>query len=316
MELSCSYLGYVYEDTQTFKVNMIVNAILNLILSIPTFFLNLSVFIVVLRTRHLPDITRLLFANLAFVDLIAGCMSQFTFVFILILLSLGRSPCFMSHITTPTGFIIGQISFLTLTCLAVERYTSVIYPLVYSIRATRKIAINIIIFTWVVSISIVLPCVLQRVYKPIEVFGGTFLVCLQVITVLCSSKVYAVTRRVRRKIQNEANRFNQVLPMRRDSKLMLTTGFIILSLILCYSHFQLLSILNLLNVQGVPSYFVYWTWTIAMANASLNPIITCYQLSTIRNGVLSLWKRQRNDNITVLVIKSTGTNLSSILQAW
>ena len=314
MELSCSFLGYVYENTRTFKVSLMLNTILNLILSIPKFFLNLSVFVVVLRSKHLPDVTRLFFANLASVDLITGCMSQFTGFIVSVLLSLGKNLCFMAQVTTPTGFIIANISFMTLTCLAAERYTSVIYPFIYSLKATQRIAIRSIVFSWVVSISIVIPCAILKIYKTIEVIGGVGLITSEIISIVCSSKVYLVTRRIRRKIQNEERRFNNVLPARKDSKLMLTTGFIILSLIICYAPFQLLSILNLTKVQGIPSSFVYWTWTIALANASLNPIISCYQLSTIRHGVFYLWKRQPNHNITVLAVKNTGT-LSCTLEA-
>ena len=140
MNLSCNYVGFVYEGTQKYRISLIVCALSNLILSIPTTILNLSVFIVILRSTHLPDVTRLLLANLALVNSLAGWMAQLTNFVQFILLSLRRDPCGIVEVTSPVGFVITGVSCLTLIFLALERYVSLarLFPKLKLHRSERS----------------------------------------------------------------------------------------------------------------------------------------------------------------------------------
>ena len=120
MKLSCGYLRYVYGENQSLKITFILCAVLNFILILPTFFLNFSVFMVTWRCKHLPEITRVLFLNLALADLLTACFSQFPIFIHFILMSLKKSPCVIGEFSTPLSFIIVSVSFMTSICLTLR----------------------------------------------------------------------------------------------------------------------------------------------------------------------------------------------------
>ena len=307
MELHCRYLGYVYEDSQEFSVTVLSCAVFNCILTFPTFFLNLSVFIATLRCKDLPDVTRAFFLNLALADLLTACFSQFGDFIAFLLLSLTKSPCIVGEFTMLVSFTVISVSFLTSICVAFERYISVMYPFIYSIEATRRKAVICIVFMWAFSTGVVLPCVVKRTIKPFETVASFGVVSFELMSIICYARVYLVARSVRRQIRAEESRFNIISARKEEYKLLFTTCLIVFSFFCCYFPFQLVCLFSLFNVQGIPSYFVYWAWTIANVNAMINPLITCWQLSTIRNRVMSSWKRQTNNGITVMTVKSLQT---------
>ena len=310
MEFSCSYVGYVYGDGPMFKTTIVVCAVLNSVLSIPTFCLNLSVVIAVLRCKDLSDVTKVFFANLALSDLLTACFSQLAVSVQFTLLSLRESPCVTGEFTSLVSFIVVSVSISTSVCLSFDRYVCIMYPFVYSTKATKQKAILTIAFIWLVSTGVVLPSALKRTIVPIEIFATFGGLCFGIMSMICYIRVCLLTRRVRRQIRTEQRRFDNTSTWKMESKLLFTTCLIVSSFFCCYVPYQLVCLFKLANIQGIPSNFVYWAWTIAHLNALINPLVTCWQLSSIRNGILSLWKMRSNPNTTVrqMVVKSAKSN--------
>ena len=308
MEISCNYIGYVYEDSQAFKITFILCAILNLLLSIPTSLFNLSIFIVTLRCKKLPDVTQVFFASLSLADLFTGCFSQFTSFIKFTALSLGKSPCFISELAAPVSFLVVSVSFFTSVCLAIERYISVMHPFVYNDVATQRKAIGISALVWLICTVGVAISFIKRNLTPIDIFTTYGFLCFELICLVCYSRVYLEARRIRKQIRTEQKRLDTQSTRKTKSNLMFTTCLIILSFFCCHAPFQLVCLFKLHNVNVLPGYSVYWGWTIAHLNAFINPLITCCQLSVIRNDVLSLWKRSKNHNITTVIVKNVQTN--------
>ena len=185
---------------------------------------------------------------------------------------------------------------------------SVTRPFVYNVKATYRKAVVIIVIIWLTSAAVVLPSAIARTIEPIEIFATFGVVYFELISMICYAKVRLVARRVRRQIRADEGRFINVLSRKRESRLICTICLIVLSFVCCYIPFQLLCVFYLAQIQGIPSYFLYWSWTIANTNALINPLITCWQLSAIRNGILSLWRRRANENVTAVTVKSSWTN--------
>ena len=306
MEFSCN--GYVYEDSTSFKITILLCAILNFFLSIPTFFIDLAVFTATLKCKHLPHVTKVFFANLALANSLTACFSQLTTAINFTLISLKKSPCFIAEFSGLLSFAVISVSFLTSVCLALERYISVIHPFVYSVKATRRKAVGTTVFLWFICYTCVLPSLVNKNSTVITMVAGFAIIFFDILCVVCYLKVYLVTRRIKRQISVEQRRFDTAPTRKTGSKLMLSTCFIILSFVCSYFPVQVVALFTLTNTHGTFSCFMYWTWTIAHTNALINPLITCWQLSTIRNGVLSLWKRQTHYNITMVRAKGIGTS--------
>ena len=231
MEISCH--GYVYEDSTSLKVTIILCAILNFSLSIPTFFLNLAVFVATLKCKHLPHVTQVFFASLALADSLTACFSQLMTAVNFTLLSLKKSPCFIAEFSGSLSFAVISVSFLTSICLALERYISVLHPFVYSAKATRRKAVGTTVFIWFICCVCVLPRLVNKTSTVISIVAGSAIIWFEILCAVCYSRVYLVTRRIRRQISVEEKRFDIVPKGKAESKLSW-------ALALSYYHYMLL----------------------------------------------------------------------------
>ena len=193
-------------------------------------------------------------------------------------------------------FPVISISFLTSVCLAPERYISVIHPFVYSIKATQRKAVGAIALIWLINCACVLPSFVSKTSTVLHIAAGSTITFFEIVCVICYSRVYLVTRRIRRQIRMEEKRFHTVpaVPERKtESKLMLSTCSIVLSFVCSYFLFQVSSLFKLTKTHRNFSCFCTGHGQLRIQMLCRDQSFdTCWQLSAIWKGVLSLWEKK------------------------
>ena len=290
MNLTCSHYGIVLKDDSTYKTVNQTCSWLNLILAFPTTIANVSLIIALLMSSDRARPCQLLILNLAATDLLAGFANMPIQFVVFRFISQQRDPCNFANITTPFGYILGIVSFITVTSIAVERYVNVFHPFFHLSKLnSRNTGISVCIL-WLFGISAVMPSTVLSSSTFLNALSTFLVVVGTSINVFTYMRVLLRARKVRLQIQSEAVRFGQRRRCERDKSLLRVGGLIIVSMSICYAPIASYGLLKTFKFNiSYMDYVLCWGWTLAMANSLINPIITCSFSPQIRRKIYSLW---------------------------
>lgn len=246
----------------------------------------------------LPNIKKLLL-NLALSDLAVGSLAQLMFGIIIAIISRkaveGASIDFLCPtILTVCYFVLnllGVVSFLTVTAMAVDRLLAISLHLRYQELVTpRRVELSLVIL-WLISGGVagifITTSIRNRLANVIVEIGG--LLC----TTVAYIRIYSVSRYHRNQIhsQQRLSRGTGREVLRRN-KLCHNAIFLYVVFMACYLPFLCSSVLSLINTPGVfPLLAHNISVFIALLNSSLNPIVCLSRYGEIRENLKRTMKR-------------------------
>ena len=299
MNLSCAFMGYAFENTNTYKVPLLIIAVILLLIALPTFIINGAIILVIIRKRELHTPAYFIIANLAISDCLAGCSTCICYAITNIQFVLGHDPCSVAYVGTMLGYILGISSYNTITIQTVERYIAVFIPFWYHEKLTTR---NILIAntgTWIPSIILV---TIWLVTKNNEVFYGILgpvsLVCF-CVTIFCYARIFREVKRMEKEMKSQQVFCSEEQRrMHSESKVARATSIILIAVVTCYTPLIFLEFY--LAFIGKQTTFIsvalYWGWFLALTSSFINPLIACRQLSILKRNVLALLRCKAGDN--------------------
>ncbi|XP_003472511.1 psychosine receptor [Cavia porcellus] len=201
-----------------------------------------------------------------------------------------------------------------LTCIAIDRYLAVVYPLKFLLLRTRKFAFMVSLFIWIME-SIFNSVILWEDETPTEYCNGQtpFTLCYDryplekwqiklnlfrmctgyalplVIILICNQKVYKAVR------HNQATEYPEKI---RIIKLLIS---ITLTFVLCFTPFHVMLLIRCIlehnvnlsdqNKSGKQTYAIYRiTVALTSLNCVADPILYCFVTETGRSDMWNILK--------------------------
>ena len=277
----------------------IVNAALNVALSIVTTIANILVFDAIRKSTSLHLPSKLLLCGLVLTDLAVGLIYEPLNTAFLI----SKDPlwsdtqCILGISATLVGNSMSCASLLTMTVMSLDRYIAFHFHLRYKEIVTAKRVVVSLVAVWFVSVF-VSSTLLWNVmaYSYLVLGGGSFLF---LVTSLAYIKIYyglrhqhghQVQPQAQVEAQQQAGNTLNVAKYRRSASSML---WIYCVFILCYLPY--IFILFAARLVGQYAVFMscvtHFATTVVSFNSCLNPFLYCYRLPEIRAGVLQTLRR-------------------------
>ena len=271
----------------------IVNAALNVVLSVVTTIANILVFPAIRKSTSLHLPSKLLLCGLVLTDLAVGLIYEPLNTAFLI----SKDPlwsdtqCILGISATLVGNSMSCASLLTMTVMSLDRYIAFHFHLRYKEIVTAKRVVVALVVVWLLS-AFVSSTLLWNVmfYNYLILGGGSFLF---LVTSLAYIKIYfglrhqhghQVQDQAQVQAQQQAGNTLNVAKYRRSASNML---WIYCVFILCFVPYVFTRIAYLIVGQTVfISIAQYFTITVGFLNSCLNPFLYCYRLPEIRANVL------------------------------
>ena len=298
MSSSCSHYGLVLKEDNAYKMMNLACSWTNILLSLPTAVMNMSLIVALLSSSDWSKPCDLLLLNLAFTDFLAGFVNMPVQFIVFRFISQGQDPCRFANFTTPVGYILGIASILMISMIAMERYISVFHPFFHLAKLQPSSIAAAVIVVWILSISFLMPSVIIQ--------EDDFLnAAVPVIAIVCSStnfycyfRILLRARKVRMQINTEVARLGQRNASAKEKSLVYVGGLIMVSITACYTPIAISSFLAVTGYeQTTIEYMICWSWTLAMANSLINPVISCTFNATIRKRIHKMWTCKRQGRV-------------------
>lgn len=295
MATSCSHYGLVVKDAQSFKIMNLACSWLNIILSLPTAVMNLSLIVVLVCSNEWSKPCYLLLLNLAITDFLAGFVNMPVQFIVFRYIGQGKDPCTFANFTTPVGYILGIASILMITMVAAERYASVFYPFFHMARLRPLNIVAAVAVVWVLSISSLIPSMSVQEDAFLNAAVPLIASACSLLNFYCYIRILLRARKVRLQINTEAARLGQDNARARKEKSLFSVGFlIVISITICYTPVGITSFLAVTGLgKNTAEYMLCWGWTLAMASSFINPVISCIFNAVIRKRLYRMLTRRR-----------------------
>ncbi|XP_078384829.1 adenosine receptor A2a-like [Oculina patagonica] len=228
--------------------------------------------------------SKLMFQCLAVTDLCVGVLAQPLFV--IQLMSLTHKRVQLCHtvesINKITGATLGGVSLLTLTAISVDRLLALLLGLRYRQTVTLRRARTMVIIIWILNIA---TCSLRRFWKPV-VISRVISVSIHsslAISALSYLIIYLKLRRHQNAMQGQENKGGNSLNIARYRKTVSTALCVQLALIACYLPYAI--VVAMARHSTALNLAARIAITFVFLNSSLNPILYCWKINSVRQAV-------------------------------
>lgn len=289
----------VLKNSSSFKIVHESCSYLNILLMGPSALLNASLIAAVLLSKERERPCTVLLVNLAVTDLLTGTLSMPAFSIIFRRIFQGKMPCDTAVFILPVFVALNIDSFLTVTTIAVERYTSIFHPYFHAARVTKQVTLAFIGISWLVAILTSIPFLLVVKSVVVNGFIGVFVITGVFIIVYCYARIFWRARELRIQIQSEAARFGQANFSSTEKRLVSIGGLIIVSMVCCCTPLAVDNLLVIFydKMNGMENVRCL-VWTLVMTNSVINPVITYRFCPTVRQVVAKVFTRHINLSCT------------------
>ena len=261
-----------------------------LLLSVTAFLGNALILVALRKESYLHPPSKVLYRSLATADFFVGLISEPLYVTYLISVVTKRWDVFSCAFTSAfiAGYLLGSVSFLTLTAISVDRLLALLLRLRYRQIVTLKQIYRTVVIMWVVSIG---AAAMYFWHHLITLWYSYIFIPLCLVTSIFSyTKIFCTLSHLHNPIQPELNQAVPVLNVTRYRKAVSSSLWIQAALIICYLPFVLDGIVGrLLSTQNELSsselLIKVYTITLVYLNSSLNPILYCWKIREIREAV-------------------------------
>jgi len=268
-----------------------VFSVIILLLSITAFLGNALILVALRRESSLHPPSKVLYCSLATTDFFVGLISEPLYVTYLISVVTKRWDICPYAFTSAfiAGYLLGSVSFLTMTAISVDRLLALLLRLRYRQVVTLKRMYATVVIIWVVSI--VASAMYFWNYLITLWYSYIFIPLCLATSIFSYTKIYCKLRYLQNPIQPEQP--NQAVPapnVARYRKAVSSSLWIQSTLIICYLPFVLDGIVGrLLSPQNEVSsselLVKVYTITLVYLNSSLNPILYCWKIRELREAV-------------------------------
>ena len=300
-EERCFLLVVNFDSAQYLYVAHILTSIINVASSPTAVAGNFIVMYSVWKSPSLHTPSNVFICCLAFSDLTVGLLAQPFFV----IHKIGEiSRRFDMYCTTrilleSLGNVTAGASVLTMSGMALERCLALFFPLRYNKMVTTRRVLFAVACFWIVFIVLAafrISLIPPDIYNNIQI--AIMFICL-FTTYLAYIKILQCVRKHERRI--EVIRFNlqvkqktgHMRNMKRYKKSTVAMAFVVGFFTACYLPFLCVKLAQ--KVWGystqVKTAYLYAT-TIAFLNSSLNPLVYCWRINSLRHAVKQVLKEK------------------------
>jgi len=266
-------------------------SVIILLLSITAFLGNALILVALRRESSLHPPSKVLYCSLATTDFFVGLISEPLYATYLISVVTKRWNICPYSFTSAfiAGYLLGSVSFLTMTAISVDRLLALLLRLRYRQVVTLKRMYATVVIIWVVSIAAA--AMYFWSYLITLLYSYIFIPLCLATSIFSYTKIYCKLRYLQNPIQPEQP--NQAVPapnVARYRKAVSSSLWIQSTLIICYLPFVLDGIVGrLLSPQNEVSsselLVKVYTITLVYLNSSLNPILYCWKIRELREAV-------------------------------
>ena len=278
-------------STGNIHSQLTIFSVIIVLLSITAFLGNVLILVALRRVSSLHPPSKGLYCSLATTDFFVGLISEPLYVTYLISVVTKRWDICPYAFTSAfiAGYLLGSVSFLTMTAISVDRLLALLLRLRYRQVVTLKRMYATVAIVWVVSIA---AAAMFFWHYLITLWYSYIFIPLCLVTSISSyTKIFCTLRHLHNPIQPEQQ--NQAIPalnVTRYRKAVSSGLWIQSTLIVCYLPFVLDGIVGRLlsnqnEVSSSELLVKVYTITLVYLNSSLNPILYCWKIRELREAV-------------------------------
>lgn len=271
------------------------NMIINGYLSYTAIALNITTILALRKTASLPKPLKTLLLSLAISDLSVGLVLQPWYVKILsTLMGSEKTPNLQTTFKEflSTAWFLCSVSFLGVVALSVDRFLAIHLHLRYQEFVTRRRAVALVIFVWVMSafLTTLVDSVLKQngpvVYISIEALS-------LITTALFYYEIYIVVKRQTNQMQNlriQQEQTENIANAARLRKSALGTFWVYVVFLACYLPDIIIhtAILSADKNSALLNNLHLWALTLVFFHSSINPLIYCWNMRHIQYTILDI----------------------------
>ena len=271
------------------------NMVINGYLSYTAIALNITTILALRKTALLPKPLKTLLLSLAISDLSVGLVLQPWYVKILsTLMGSEKTPNLQTTFKEflSTAWFLCSVSFLGVVSLSVDRFLAIHLHLRYQEFVTRRRAVALVIFVWVMSafLTTLADSVLKQngavVYISIEALS-------LITTALFYYQIYIVVKRQTNQMQNlriQQEQTENIANAARLRKSALGTFWVYVVFLACYLPDIIIhtAILSADKNSALLNNLHLWALTLVFFHSSINPLIYCWNMRHIQYTILDI----------------------------
>ena len=281
----------VEASTGKIHIQLTVFSVIILLLSIIAFLGNALILVALRKESSLHPPSKILYCSLATTDFFVGLFSEPLYATYLISVVTKRWDICPHAFTSAfiAGYLLGSVSFLTMTAISVDRLLALLLRLRYRQVVTLKRMHATAVIIWVVSIATAAMYFWN--YLITLWYSYIFIPLCLVTSISAYTKIFCTLRHLHNPIQPvQQNQAIPALNTARYRKAVSSSLWIQSTLIICYLPFVLDGIAGrLLSTQNELSstelLVKVYTITLVYLNSSLNPILYCWKIRELREAV-------------------------------
>ena len=274
---------------------LVVNCVINAILSFTAIVLNIITIQALRKTSSLSKTLKTLLLSLAISDVGVGLVAQPLYVASHVM-KIEQNTNNIAFHTVEKAYLIqrklfGFASYFGVVLLTVDRFLAIHLHLRYQQLVTYKRVVAVVISVWLLSalISFLSSSMAQ---VALSIVLGTSLVVCVVITGILYCKIYAAVRhhtnqmhalQVQQVAQNE-----DMANAARHRKTALATFYVYVVFLACYLPISCVLFAKINGETALLSHLRDFTLTLVHLNSSLNPLIYCWKMRYIRQTVMDI----------------------------
>ena len=328
-ELSCAFMGYIYDESPTYKATLITIASFMLVLSLPTFFINTCIMIAIFWKSELHTPSFAVILNLAISDCLAGCSAYIFYATTSIRFASGYDACPVAYIGTPWSHILAITSFNTIALQTIERYIAIFFPYWYHEKVSMRRIIVACLSTWLSSIALVTIWLITKDNRIFYGILGFLSITLFVVTVTAYFRIFREVRRIEKEMMtHQTASYEDRKKIKSESKVAKATVIILVVVITCYSPALFFDFYFAFIGKKTKSASIglYWAWLLALSNSFVSPLIACRQLTMLRKPVkriaLRMFPCHKTNDVTSLtsttsfVVSKTSVTEINLEKMW
>ena len=287
-DLSCAFMGYVYDEGSAYKITLICIATMMLLISVPTFLINISIVLSIFRKRELRTPAFIIIMNLSISDSLAGCSAYVFYATTCIRFASGYDACPVAYIGTTWSYILGVTSYFTISLQTVERYLAIFYPYWYHEKITTKAVVIANVFMWIFSIAVVVFWLVTENSRAFYGILGSFALLAFVVTVTSYVLIFRKVRKIEDEImKNQTASREDRKKIRSESKVAKATAIIVAAVVTCYTPMLFIEFYIVFIGKQTFGFSIalFCAWFLSLSNSFFNPLIACRQLTVLRRSV-------------------------------
>lgn len=265
--------------------------VLNSIFCLTTTVQNLPVIAAILKTRSLHTPSNVLLCSLAVSDLTAGCVVHPIFVAFKAQLLHDRFSCTL--VLVKEGMIIytGVLSMLTLLAISLERLIALRVHLRYSEFVTIPRVLTVVVITWFVWGLVVCGWPLGLGIYIVSLVSVVIIIVIAIVLAVVCAIIFRILRRHQKVIRDQAQLYaEEVRTLSRSRKSAAAILYVVAAFFIFYSPCAYATIrFNIIKDFSIAQN-ILWdvAETVALMNASVNPLLYYWKMRYIRRAVKTL----------------------------